>query len=242
MPTSPTIAIVVYEGVLVDETEVIRFVLSHIPDLQTITVSTTRGTFAGPGGAQTAEATLEEIGNPEIIAIPGGIGSDHRTDIADWLRTVSPAWIISTSTGSALLAAAGLLDHETAATHWLAGPLLERYGAHPSREQLVVNNRIVTCAGAASAFRGALVIAEAYGGKEVVERIRAKVWQAIQASGPAPHRAFWTRLRNMIWRSRDEQELSKVPVTDEPALSGVNVLDLGLITLHPGDDDHNGRS
>ena len=237
MHTSPTIAIVVYQGVLVDETEVIRFVLSHIPDLETVTVSTTRGTFAGPGGVQTAEATLEEIGNPEIIVIPGGIGSDHRTDIADWLRTVSPSWIISTSTGSALLAAAGLLDHETAATHWLAGPLLERYGAHPSREQLVVNNRIVTCAGSSSAFRGALVIAEAYGGPEVVEKIRAKVWQASQAPEPAPQRAFWMRLRNSLWRSRNEHTLSDVPVTDEPALSGVHVLDLGLITLRPGDDD-----
>lgn len=238
MPRSPTIAIVVYQGVLVDETEVVRFVLGHIPDLQTVTVSTTPGTFAGPGGEQTAEATLEEIGNPEIIAIPGGIGSDHRTDIADWLRTVSPSWIISTSTGSALLAAAGLLGHETAATHWLAGPLLERYGAHPSREQLVVNNRIVTCAGSSSAFRGALVIAEAYGGQELVEKIRAKVWQASQAPSPEPHRAFWMRLRNSLWPSRDEQELSRVPVTDEPALSGVNVLDLGMITLHPRDDDH----
>lgn len=238
MHTSPTIAIVVYQGVLVDETEVVRFVLSHIPDLQTVTVSKNRGTVAGPGGALTAEATFEEIGNPEIIAIPGGIGSDHRTEIADWLRTVSPSWIISTSTGSALLAAAGLLDHETAATHWLAGPLLERYGAHPAREQLVVNNRIVTCAGSSSAFRGALVIAEAYGGPELVEKIHAKVWQASQAPDQAPHRAFWMRLLNSLRRSRNDQDLSKMPVTDDPALSGVNVLDLGLITLRPRDDDH----
>ena len=237
MHTSPTIAIVVYQGVLVDETEVVRFVLSHIPDLETVMVGTTRGTFAGPGGTVTADATLEEVGNPEIIAIPGGIGSDHRTEIADRLRTASPSWIISTSTGSALLAAAGLLDHETAATHWLAGPLLERYGAHPSREQLVVNNRIVTCAGSSSAFRGALVIAEAYGGQEVVKRIRAKVWQATQAPDPTPHRAFWRRMWNSLWRSRDDEALSETPVTEEPALSGINVLDLGLITLRPGDDD-----
>lgn len=237
MHTNPTIAIVVYQGVLVDETEVVRFVLSHIPDLQTVLVSTTRGTFAGPGGELTAEATLEEIGNPEVIAIPGGIGSDHRTDIAGWLRTVSPSWIISTSTGSALLAAAGLLDHETAATHWLAGPLLERYGAHPSREQLVVNKRIVTCAGSSSAFRGALVIAEAYGGQELVDRIRAKVWQASQAPDPAPNRAFWMRLWNSLRRSNDDQSLSEGPVTDEQALTGIKALDLGLITLGPRDDD-----
>ena len=39
-----------------------------------------------------------------------------------------PTWVVTSSTGSALLAAAGLLRGRTAATHWLAGPLLERHG------------------------------------------------------------------------------------------------------------------
>jgi transcriptional regulator GlxA family with amidase domain len=234
MHTSPTVAIVVYQGVLVDETEVFRFVLSRLPELETVRVGITRGEHAGPGGVETAEATLEEIGNPEIIVVPGGIGCDRLTEIADWLRTVSPAWIVASSTGSTLLAAAGLLHRRTAATHWLAGSLLERYGAYPSREPLVVDGRIVTCSGASSAFRAALVIAEAYGGPEVVQQIRSAV-EIGKAPETRPHEAFWQRLWHGIRRPRREPEL--VPARSEPLITDTNVLDLGTITLgRPRDD------
>lgn len=230
MHTSPTVAIVVYQGVLVDETEVIRYVLARLPNLQSVMVGTTRGSFAGPGGVATAEATLEEVGNPEVIAVPGGIGCDRRTDIADWLQTVSPAWMLASSTGSTLLAAAGLLHNAAAATHWLAGPLLESYGARPSRQQVVVSNHIVTCSGYSSAFRAALVIAEAYGGPELVHRIRAEAEEGRRLPEPLPHEAFWLRLWNSIRRrSHDDPEVSLAP--SEPDLDDSNVLDLGLITL-----------
>ncbi len=234
MHTSPTIAIVVYQGVLVDETEVFRFVLSRIPELEVVRVGITRGEHAGPGGVETAEATLEEIGNPEVVVVPGGIGCDKLTEIADWLQTVSPAWILASSTGSTLLAAAGLLRHKTAATHWLAGEFLERYGARPSREQLVVDNRIVTCSGASSAFRAALVIAEAYGGLELVKQIRSTV-EIGKAPETQPHEGIWLRLWHGIRRPRREPEL--VPAHREPLITDSNVLDLGTMTLgRPRDD------
>jgi transcriptional regulator GlxA family with amidase domain len=233
MHTSPTATVVVYQGVLVDEAEVFRFVLSRIPDLQTVTVGNVRGEVAGPGGVVVADSTLDEIGNPEVVAVPGGIGSDHCTDIADWLRTVSPAWILASSTGSVILAAAGLLRHHTAATHWLAGPLLERYGAHASREKVVVDGRIITCSGSASAFRAALVIAEAYGGQLLVDEIRAEV-AAGKKPEPTPRYALWRRLWNRLRGSRHELKdaiPSKSVLDEEP-----DVIDLGLVTLHPPAD------
>ena len=174
---------------------------------------------------ETAEATLDEIGKPEVIAVPGGIGCHRQAEIADWLRAASSAWILSSSTGSALLAAAGLLRDATAATHWLAGPLLERHGAHPSSEQVVVDGRIVTCSGASSAFRAALVIAEAYGGQELVDRIRS---EAMAGAAPGTsRRAFWRRLWGTIHPS--SRERTRTPAT-KPAAQD-DVLDLGLIIL-----------
>ena len=40
-----------------------------------------------------------------------------------------------------MLAAGGLLRGRTAATHWLAGPLLERYDVAVSAERIVVDLR-----------------------------------------------------------------------------------------------------
>jgi putative intracellular protease/amidase len=198
MRTDPTTAIVVYHGVLVDETEILRFVLSRLPGFHTVTVGLSRGQVTGPGGVETAEVALEEAGEPEIIAVPGGIGSHSYTEIASWLRTVAPTWLVTSSTGSTLLAAAGLLRDATAATHWLAGPLLERHGAHPSREQVVVDGHIVTCSGSSSAFRAALVIAEAYGGAELVARIRADAAAAGRSGTPARRWPFWQWLRDTV--------------------------------------------
>jgi transcriptional regulator GlxA family with amidase domain len=228
-----TAAIVVYQGVLVDETEVFRFVLSRLPGLRTVVVGATRATVAGPGGVETAEATLEEVGNPQIIAVPGGIGCHRRVEIADWLRTVSPRWILASSTGSTLLAVAGLLRDATAATHWLAGDILERYGAHASHEQVVVDGSIVTCSGSASAFRAALVVAEAYGGRELARRIHAEAVVAVKKDPPA-HVPAWRRLWNALRTSRHELRDNQTPMA--PALKESEVLDLGLITLHPQGD------
>lgn len=226
MHPGPTAAIVVYQGVLVDETEVFRFLLSRLPDFQVVTVGAARVSYPGPGGVETAEATLDEVSDPEIVAVPGGIGCHRQAQIAGWLRTVSPAWIITSSTGSALLAAAGLLRDATAATHWLAGSLLERHGAHPSPEQVVVDGAIITCAGRSSAFGAALIIAEAYGGQALVDRIRAEL---AAEPAPEPRPAIWRRLRKAVRRRGREPVDTRTP---KPLpVSGADVLDLGMVTL-----------
>src|ERR1700754_1770221 len=132
MDASSTTAIVAYRGVSADEAEIFRFVLSQLPGFRTVTVGTALGQAPGPGGVQTIDATIDDVADPQIVAVPGGVGADRQPELAAWLGRVSPRWFLASSTGSALLAAAGLLDDATAATHWLAGPLLEHYGAHAS--------------------------------------------------------------------------------------------------------------
>lgn len=230
MPTSATVALVVYHGVLADEAEMFRFVLSRLPGFRTVAVGSARGQVSGPGGVQTAEATLEEMGNPQVVAVPGGIACYQRTEIADWLRTTSPTWMLASSTGTTLLAAAGLLDEATATTHWLAGPLLERYGAHPSRERVVIDGSIITCSGTSSAFRAALIVAEAYGGPELVAQIRADAAAARAGPGPQQRRNIWKRLSNAV---RRENHAPAVRTPLEQALGETDVLDLGEITPPP---------
>ena len=85
--------------------------------------------------------------------------------------------MLTSSTGSALLAATGLLRGRTAATHWLAGPLLERHGVVVSDERIVVDLPYVTCAGLASAYDAAFVV--------VARASAARRWSATSA-GSSP--------------------------------------------------------
>lgn len=228
MDAGSTCAIVAYRGVSADEAEIFRFVLSQIPGFRTVVVGTALGQVPGPGGAQLVDATFDQISNPEIVAVPGGVGTDRHPEIADWLRHVSPRWLLASSTGSTLLAAAGLLDDATAATHWLAGPLLEHYGAHPSHERLVIDGPVITCSGGPAAFQAALIVARTYGGAELVTRIGATAAAARQDRARPARRKLRARLGDAL-RGRDPAPLE--PSSLDRSLD--EAFDLGVFTASP---------
>lgn len=234
MDASSTTAIVAYPGVSTDEAAIFRFVLSQLPEFRTVVVGSALGQMPGLGGFEVVEATFDDIGAPEIVAVPGGVGADRHPEIAAWLRRVSPRWLLASSTGTTMLAAAGLLNDATAATHWLAGPLLEQYGAHPSRERLVVDGPLITCSGAPAAFQGALLVARAYGGPELVAHITATAAAARHDRTRPPRRNLRARLGEAL-RGRDPAPPgpASTPVPLDYALGEVDVLDLGAITPLP---------
>lgn len=169
------VAIVAYQGVLADESWVFHEVLGRIPRARVLIVGTERGIVGGPGGAQRIAATFDQVDAADVVVVPGGLGSHRHPEIARWLLRLEPRWVLTSSTGSALLAAAGLLRGRTAATHWLAGPLLERHGVVVSDDRLVVDRPFVSCAGLASTFDAALVVAGDIGGPSLVRAIKDEV-------------------------------------------------------------------
>ena len=95
---------------------------------------------------------------------PGGGGVRpllEDQDFLGWLGRVHATTRFTTSvcTGSLLLAAAGLLDGLTAATHWGAAGEIEGYGATYTPERVVRHGRIITSAGVSSGIDMALRLA-----------------------------------------------------------------------------------
>jgi transcriptional regulator GlxA family with amidase domain len=180
------VAIVAYQGVLADETHAFRAVLGRAPGTHLVTVGERRGVVAGPGGAHVVDATYDDVRRAAVVVVPGGLGSHRHPEIAAWTLAVRPDWVLTSSTGSALLAAAGLLRGRTAATHWLAGPLLERHGARVSADRVVVDAPYVTCAGLCSTYDAALHVVGRIWGAAVVERIRAELAEAPTDEPPGP--------------------------------------------------------
>ena len=193
------VAIVAYQGVLADESWAFRDVLGRVPGARVLTVGAHLGVVGGPGGAQDVEATFDEVTAADVVVVPGGLGTHRHPEIARWLLRLQPRWVLTSSTGSAMLAATGLLRGRTAATHWLAGPLLERHGVVVADERIVVDLPYVTCAGLSSAYDAAFVVARSIGGPSLVRddpppadglaRARAAVHRRTAAPGaprPAP--------------------------------------------------------
>jgi transcriptional regulator GlxA family with amidase domain len=115
----------------------------------------------------TVDATFEDVPTPDVIIVPGGVGTrvlleDER--LLGWLRRAHQTSTFTTSvcTGSLVLAAAGLLNGLTATTHWAAMAELEGLGAVPTGQRVVehLERRIITAAGVSSGIDMALRLAQ----------------------------------------------------------------------------------
>lgn len=127
-----------------------------------------------------AEGRWEDAPRPEVLVVPGGIGTralleDER--LLDWVRSVHETTRFTTSvcTGSLVLAAAGLLEGTDATTHWLSRDTLASLGAHPTPERVVERGRIITSAGVSAGIDMALRLAELIAGAEVAQAIQLAI-------------------------------------------------------------------
>jgi putative intracellular protease/amidase len=144
-------------------------VLQRIPDISVVFVGHQRGEVRSDNGmlGLLCDARLDEVTRPDVVVVPGGIGTRTLLDDAellDWLRSVHTQTRFTTSvcTGSLLLAAAGLLDGLTATTHWGAVEMLEHLGARYVEQRVVEHlpQRIITSAGVSSGIDMALRLVE----------------------------------------------------------------------------------
>jgi transcriptional regulator GlxA family with amidase domain len=144
-------------------------VLQRVPDFDVTFVAASRGEVRTENGmlGLTADATFEDIPTPDVVVVPGGVGTralERDEQVLDWLRTAHATTRYTTSvcTGSLVLGAAGLLEGLTATTHWSCVAELAAHGAEPSAERVVehLDRRIITAAGVSSGIDMALRLVE----------------------------------------------------------------------------------
>ncbi len=142
-------------------------VLQRLPGAEVRFVGHRRGEIRTDNGflGLTVDCAFDDVSNPDVLLIPGGIGTRalvHDQAILDWIRNAHETSQFTTSvcTGSLLLAAAGLLKGRRATTHFAARPLLLKYGATPTEERVVQEGKIITAAGVSSGIDMALRLAE----------------------------------------------------------------------------------
>jgi len=120
---------------------------------------------------------LAEVGEPELVLVPGGRGSDdllEDEEILSWLRAVDgkTRWTTSVCTGALVLGAAGLLEGKRATSNWLALEDLRKYGADPVGGRFVEDGKIVTAAGVTAGIDMALHLVGREAGPEVAQAVQ----------------------------------------------------------------------
>jgi transcriptional regulator GlxA family with amidase domain len=127
--------------------------------------------------ALTADLSLDELPDPEIVVVPGGFGTRALTrdeSMLAWLRRAhqSARWTTSVCTGALLLGAAGILEGLEATTHWLALETLRDYGATPVARRVVQQGKVITAAGVSAGIDMALRLASQVAGEPVARAIQ----------------------------------------------------------------------
>jgi putative intracellular protease/amidase len=172
------VAFVTLSGLISEEHEIFRTVLGHLPGIQPVNVGHRLGRVSGAGGSTLVDATFDQVADPDIVVVPGALGTRQlATDkvLCSWLREVAPRcrWIAASSTGSVVLAAAGLLNGHPAATHWLAGDLLAEFGSDIAEQRVNVDaERVITATGSSTAFEAAYLVLRRELGDGEADRVR----------------------------------------------------------------------
>jgi transcriptional regulator GlxA family with amidase domain len=165
-------------------------VLQRLPGATVTFVGTRTGEVRTENGflGLTVDAHVDEVPQPDVIVVPGGVGSRQAVDdeaLVGWIRAAHETTTFTTSvcTGSFVLGAAGLLDRLTATTHWSVLDDLAAYGAVPTMERVVehLDQRIITAAGVSSGIDMALRLSEL-----LVDDIAAKAMQLMIEYDPQP--------------------------------------------------------
>lgn len=157
-------------------------VFNMLPEAETVFVAEQTGPVRNQSGnlALTADATLGEVGRPDIVVVPGGPGQQAQmTDgpLHEWLRSVdkTSTWTTSVCTGSLILAATGLLTGRRATSHWMALGELEPHGVTPVNERVVFDGKYVTAAGVSSGIDMALSLVGRLAGDEAAQTIQLMI-------------------------------------------------------------------
>jgi putative intracellular protease/amidase len=154
-------------------------VLSRLPGYRVTFVAEQPGVKTTDNGmlGLVAEKAFSELPHPEIVVVPGGIGTRammHHEPLLDWVRTAhaSSQFTCSVCTGSLVLGAAGILDGLQATTHWASMDLLGSTGARPTARRVVEQGKVITGAGVSAGIDMALTLAARVAGDAVAQAIQ----------------------------------------------------------------------
>jgi transcriptional regulator GlxA family with amidase domain len=155
-------------------------VLSHVPGNEVTFVGERTGPVRSETGtlAMTVDRTLDEVGSPDVVVVPGGPGTRAMLEpgpLHAWLRAVHPTtqWTTSVCTGSLILGTAGLLDGLEATTHWAALDLLAPLcGRAVGDRRVVPQGKVVTAAGVSSGIDMALWLVGQSAGDDIAKAVQ----------------------------------------------------------------------
>jgi cyclohexyl-isocyanide hydratase len=156
------IAMLLYPGLTQLDLTAPYEVLARLPGAELALVWKSLETVtSGTGLRLSPNATLAEAPPADVLFVPGGTGLVpllQDPEVLEFVRrqAATARYVTAVCTGSLLLGAAGLLEGYRATTHWAFHEFLQRCGALPVRQRVVVDRNRLTGGGVTAGIDFAL--------------------------------------------------------------------------------------
>src|SRR5437763_1097733 len=177
------------------------------------------------------QKTFADVPQPEGLVVIGG-GADtlpalEHAELVEYVRRAgqSAQWVAASSTGSLLLAAAGLLEGRLATTYWAYAERLESYGARyqPHRPTgWVTDGKFTTAAGVSGAIDMALGL-----GAQLTNKTTAQLAQLTIEYDPHPP------FGRLDWSTFERDQAALAQLMNQNMAPQESVRDIAFV-LYPG--------
>ena len=177
------------------------------------------------------QKTFADVPQPDALVVIGG-GADTlpalgNADLIEYVRRAGQQaeWVAATSTGSLLLAAAGLLEGRLSTTHWASIDRLQAYGARPQPYRpagWVTDGKFTTSAGVSGAVDMAIGL-----GAQLTSKDIAQFGQLMIEYDPHPP------FGRLDWSSFDEMQAALAPLMSQHQVAEAPAHTIAFV-LYPG--------
>jgi len=156
-------------------------VISRLPESKITLVGIEKREFIDTYGLKiSADNSIQEISEADILLIPGGFGIDNmlkKPEVLDWIRKIdrTTKWTVSVCSGSLLLAQTGLLDGKNCTTHWRRKEQLGSFNVTVMNERYVQDGKFITSAGVSAGIDMALYLVSKIAGDQTAMMIQLAI-------------------------------------------------------------------
>ncbi len=231
-PSALPVVLLAYDGIAADEAGIITEILTDAGTPVIVAAVQVHDVTSFHGSVR-ATVSAADLGPCGALIVPGGMGV--RTAAADesLLEAVrrlasQSTWLGATSTGSVILAAAGLANGARATTHWLAQDLIEVWGMTSVDAPFVEHGRLLTASGLGSSPTLAFRLVGALHGTEAEETARNR-YRPSKSTTPVRSQRFWG------WGKRRHRVAAQAEPAFVERASEVILLDLSPAPGNEGD-------
>jgi transcriptional regulator GlxA family with amidase domain len=147
-------------------------VLNKLPNSKIYLVGLEKREYKDTYGLKiSADNSIDEISEADILLIPGGFGIDNllkSEEVLDWIRRIdrTTKWTVSVCSGSLLLAQTGLLNGKNCTTHWRRKEQLQRFNVKVKNERYIQDGKFITSAGVSAGIDMALYLVSKIAGDQ----------------------------------------------------------------------------